>query len=137
MANTATSMYFNSSDNDPDYAEYSEARGQAASSGPTSLRFQFGDWTAECWAYMTAVDGSGFGSFLAFDGVGSEWFTLGYNNSGGSTGTRVYLTAGDGSTYNRTDIVTGSQLNQWHHHAAAMQSFPDQLYRCSWYQHQQ
>ncbi|MEE3227724.1 MAG: LamG-like jellyroll fold domain-containing protein, partial [Chloroflexota bacterium] len=118
MANTATSMYFNSANDDPDYAEYSEAKGQATSSGPRSLRFGYGDWTAECWAYMTAVDGSGFGSFLAFDGVGSEWFTLGYNNASGSTGTRVYLTAGDGTSYNRSDVITGSQLNAWHHHAA-------------------
>ena len=49
MANTATSMYFNAADDNPDYIEYSENLGHAAASGPTSMRFGYGEWTVEYW----------------------------------------------------------------------------------------
>ena len=115
MANVATSMYFYGVTNDPDYLEYSEARGHADDTGPSSMRFYRNPWTVEIWAYMVALSTDGRSTLIQLDGVDSEYLMVGVDTNG----TSVTLKASDNASLlaavTTAAFPSSGLLGNWHH----------------------
>ena len=111
-ANNGGSIYFDGSD----YCTISDSE---------DFEFGSGDFTVECWVYMTAYEGTGFQMFLHKGGNNSNAWHFDYKN--GTTELRFlpYVSNVNASITATTTL----NLNQWYHVAAVRNGNTIVLYK--------
>ena len=91
---------------DGNWSNYFDGNGDYLSWNSTTGSSLTGDFTAECWVYPTAVDGSGYTVILGKSGANVQF-------------TAISSSFAIGLVINGTSVIAGSgsalSLNEWHH----------------------